>query len=456
MSAGDDALMPLLAAEVRSHKQLPLLLYEIGTQRTSQQLGMVSGLSLHADPSGLVHTTEQLLTIFAQIMEQAGIRPITARGPGGQSLLFASPSGTDELVVSDRGNYAALLEGAEIGPRDWTLAGEPVAELQKVHTPGIPSVEAVSHVLDVTPRQVLKTLVYQATSPIAVNYLVAVVRGDHQVDQAKLAAAATTMGVTRLELVDSPRVREKFALGFVGPDAGTKVPDAVLIVDPDAAQGGRAWVAGANETDFHVRHFNWFRECGDRLADPTRTLVADIRKVLPGDPSPVGDGGVLEVRSALELARVGRRDDGFGASFDDSSGCRRPIVAGTFTLDLFRLIRATVESHHDECGILWPPPIAPCAVVITPVQYDGAVKDAADKLYTQLLFEEVDTILDDRDARAGFKFADADLIGFPIRITVGPSQLAHGNVELKLRAGGEAQRVPINEVVSRVRAALAS
>lgn len=450
----DQDLLHLLGGEIRSYKQLPVLLYEIDSHLDSPRFPILSGFSFHADEQDLLKAMENAQSIFTRIMELTGLHPIIARDDDEHALLFTSSSGPDELVTSDRGNYFATRQGAQIGPRLWGLAGEPVAELEKVHTPHMTSIEAVCRFLHITPRQILKTLVFKATSPIPVNFVVAVVRGDHQVNQRRLAKAAEAMGVTRIELVDSPEVRERFAIGFVGPDAGTKMPGAVLIVDPDAAQGNRGWVAGANESDFHLRNFNWFRECGDRLADPTKTLVADIRDPLPGDPSPLNDGGALRIEPAIELGRLGPRRESLGTTYDDPAGHKQPIVAGTFTLDLFRLILASVESHHDEHGLRWSVALAPFSVVITPVKYDGAVKEAADELYTQLVFEGIDTILDDRDARAGIKFADADLIGFPLRINVGEKSLEERKVELKPRSGTDAQLIPLADVVSRVRAAL--
>jgi prolyl-tRNA synthetase len=167
----------------------------------------------------------------------------------------------------------------EVAPTDdrpWSFAGEPAGPLEKIHTPGLLSIESVCEFLKIAPRQFLKTLVFSATSPIAIRWVVAVVRGDHQIDERKLADAARAMGVTSLAIADPPEMRRTFAVGYVGPDAGTKTPDAVLIVDPDAAQGEIAWAAGANEADHHVRNFNWFREAGDKLADPTKVMVADL------------------------------------------------------------------------------------------------------------------------------------------------------------------------------------
>jgi prolyl-tRNA synthetase len=331
--------------------------------------------------------------------------------------------------------------------------------VEKVHTPNLASVDEVCAFLKIPPRQILKTLVFHATSPIPVRWVVAVVRGDHQVNPWKLARAAEALGVTSVRLVDSPEVRQRFAIGFVGPDAGTNTPDAVLIVDPDAAQGDVAWAAGANEADSHVRNFNWFRDAGDRLADPAKVLVADIRNAIEGDPSPAPGGGMLRRHRAVSLGEIANLGTALcearRALFDDESGTRRPLILGAHRVNLLNVLLAVVEASHDEHGIRWPAAIAPCSVVLTPIKYDSDVRQAADKLCTQLTFEGIDTILDDRDARAGSKFADADLVGFPIRINLGQKNLADGKVELKRRSAiAETELVPLDQVVARVRAAL--
>ena len=448
---GEGMLRELLATTISSYKQLPLLVHQIETAGNSPA---VRGFGFETGDEARGEILWRLRPLVF-VLHRAGVTPIIATANFGNAVLYRTDSGTDELVASDRGNYFATAGAATTGSRPWSLAGEPIGQLEKVHTPGASSIESVCAFLQIAPRQILKTLVFQAKSPIPVNWVVAVVRGDHQVNQRKLARAAEAMGVTHIELVDSPKVRQKFAIGFVGPDAGTKVPDAVLVVDPDAAQGVRPWAAGANETDFHVKNFNWFRDCGDRLADPTKTLVADIRNALPGDPSPLDDGGTLRIEPALELARISENADAFGATFDDETGRKRPVLAMSFRFDLLAFMTAVAESNHDEHGIRWPAGLAPCSAVVTPIKYEGAVKEAADKLYTQLTFEGIDTILDDRDARAGFKFADADLIGFPIRINVGDKHLAAGNVEIKLRVTAQVSLCPLADVPARVRGLLA-
>jgi prolyl-tRNA synthetase len=292
------------------------------------------------------------------------------------------------------------------------------------------------------------------------RWLVAVVRGDHDVNEAKLARAAREhFRIDAIELIDSPEVRATWAIGFVGPDAALRNPETVVIVDPDAAQGATAWVTGGNETDYHVKHFNWFRECGDRLADPRKVVVADIRNAQAGDASPKNDGGTLRLSKAIEIGHVfklgTKYSDAMDAHFIDENGEKRPFIMGCYGIGIGRILIAAVESLHDERGIVWPPAIAPYSVVITPIKYEGEVKSVSDRLHDELEAVDIDTLLDDRDARPGFKFADADLIGIPIRINVGERGLKDSNVELKVRAATDAVRVPVGSVIERVRRVLA-
>lgn len=454
-SEGSDAGAAHAAAQsVGSYKQLPVQLVQLSVAEAGG--ARLDAHSFDADAEGSKQSADRVREVLQQAMKRYWVRYVEAGSTAGVRLVSLSPDGSEAVLLDGDGKYAATVEAARIGDRPWALAGEPVAALEKVHTPGASSVEDVCTLLGMAPRQILKTMVFHAESPIPVNWVVAVVQGDHQVNLWKLKQAAKSLGVTSLQLADSPELREKFAIGFVGPDAGTKTPDAVLIIDPDAAQGGSDWAAGANEMDYHVRHFNWFREAGDRLADPAKVIVADIRNAMEGDPSPTG--GTLHSQPAIALGEINALGtelcEAAGALFDDGTGARRPLHMGSYRLNLMGLIEAIVESSRDEHGIIWPAEIAPCSVVLTPIKYDDQVKQAADRLHTQLTFEGIETILDDRDARAGFKFADADLIGFPIRITLGQKNVSQGVVELKRRGASEVQIVPMDDLVARVRASL--
>jgi len=459
LPAGDStqSAAELIATAVHSYKQLPQTVFQI--ERTEESLASLIAFSFHSTEADLSRKEQKLQSALTDILNLCGIKPALCESRAGKRLIAFSDHGADAVMVSNDGGYVADSDAARTAGRPWSFAGEPMAELEKVHTPKQTKVDEVCAFMNVSPRQILKTLVFDATSTIPVNWLVAVVRGDHQVNVPKLTEAAQALGVTSLALADSPELREKFAIGFVGPDAGTKVPDAVLVVDPDAAQGNVAWVAGANETDYHVRNFNWFREAGDKLADPAKVLVADIRDAIEGDPAPPPARGVLHRRRAVALGRIESLGtavtESSRALFDDEAGARRPLLMGRYELDLIAVMHACVETSHDEHGILWPAPIAPASVILTPIKYEGEVKQIADELYTRLAFERIDAILDDRDARAGSKFADADLVGFPIRINIGDKNLRDRHVEIKFRNSPLVERVPIDDVARYVRAGLA-
>jgi prolyl-tRNA synthetase len=204
-----------------------------------------------------------------------------------------------------------------------------------------------------------------------------------------------------------------------------------------------------------VANFNWFRECGDKLADPRKVVVADIRNAVDGDPSPRNDGGVLRLSRGIEIGHVfklgTKYSDAMGATFKNETGANRPIIMGCYGIGIGRLLVAAVESSHDDRGIIWPRAIAPFSVIITPVKYECQVKRVANELHDQLNLAGIDALLDDRDARAGFKFADADLIGIPIRITIGEKNLANQLVELKWRMKLQADIVPLENLLDTLK-----
>jgi len=469
----EEVVTELVAASVTSYKQLPLSLYQIQTKFRDEfrprfgllrvrEFLMKDAYSFHASAESLGQTYDAMYAAYSKIFTRCGIPFVVVEaeaGPIGGSasheFMAACEAGEDTIVTSDKGNYAANVEKAETGDRPFTLSAEPTGALDKVHTPNLPGIEDVGKFLKVKPKNMLKTLVFSAQSSTPTQWLIAVVRGDHEVNEAKLARIAKEkFGITSVSLADTPATKENFAIGFVGPDAAIKHPRAVLLIDPDAAQGG-FWASGANEIDYHVKHFNWFRECGDQLANPAKVAVADIRNAQNSDPSPKNDGGKLKASRGIEIGHVfklgTKYSDALGADFLDDAGQKHPMIMGCYGIGIGRILIAAVESFHDDKGILWPMAIAPYTVVITPIKYEGEVKSAADKLYAELGAAGIDTLLDDRDARPGFKFADADLIGVPIRITVGDRGLKEGKVEIKLRSQAEPVMVGVGEVIEQVR-----
>jgi prolyl-tRNA synthetase len=480
----EEVVTELVSAYVNSYKQLPLSLYQIQTKFRDEyrprfgllrvrEFLMKDAYSFHANLESLNKIYDDFYGAYQRIFTRCGIPFVVVEaesGPIGGSasheFMAACAAGEDTLLTSDKGNYAANVEKAEIGQRSATFGGDPTGPLEKVHTPGVPGCEEAGKFMKVKTKNLLKTLVFRtdATSPtqesgVNARWVVAVVRGDHEVNESKLKkAAAEKFDVHHLALVDDPEVRASWVIGFIAPDAAVKNKQAVLLVDPDAAQPG-FWATGANEVDYHYKHFNWFRECGDALADPKKTAIADIRNAVAGDPSPKNDGGKLQASKGIEIGHVfklgTKYSTALGANFLDENGQHHPILMGCYGIGVGRILIAAVESLHDDKGIIWPVAIAPYTVVITPIKYEAEIKTAADDLYAKLSSAGIDTLLDDRDARAGSKFADADLIGIPIRITIGDRGLKEGKVEVKKRSLAEAEMVQMDSVIDRVGALLA-
>lgn len=481
--SGEEVVAELLAATVRSYRQLPLTLFQLrerycdldrpgaGLLRVRESR-VAEAYSVHADDVSLAHAHERLVEVWERAINRCGTPPTRAETDGGYAFVVPCDAGEDVVVTSDRSDYAATVDRAETGVRSWTFGGDPLAELERVYTPRAASVPDVAKLMGVTPADVLKTLVFRA-APVeqwtgyetAENYtspkwLVAVVRGDHEVNVVKLRRAAREhFHIASIELADDETVRAHWAIGFVGPDEAVRKLQAAVVVDPDAAQS-RAWVAGGNEPDYHVRSFNWFRECGQPLADPRKVAVADIRNAVPGDPSPRGDGGMLRYASGVEVGRavIGgtRLCDVFAATVQGETGKSRSVLMATYRVDIARLVAATVEQSHDEQGIVWPAAIAPYRVVLTPIAYSGAAREVADRLDAELTSAGIDVLLDDRDLRPGAKFADADLIGVPVRVNIGERGLKEGIVEVKRRTTTEAERVPPSRVAAVLRGELAA
>jgi prolyl-tRNA synthetase len=484
----EEVITELVRAYLSSYRQLPLTLYQIQTKFRDEprprfgllrvrEFIMKDAYSFDADTEALDRSYQRMYDAYQRIFTRCGL-PFTIveaeSGPigGSASHEFTVPcdAGEDIIVTSDKGNYAANVEKAEIGQRPWTFGGDPTGELTKVHTPNLPGIEDVGQFMKVKPKNMLKTLVFQVHDSTGrlegrpenlarPKWLIAVVRGDHDVNEPKLAKAAREhFNIHSISLTDSPDVRASWAIGFVGPDAAVRNPESVLLVDPDAAQGG-FWATGANEIDHHVKHFNWFRECGDKLADPKKVVVADIRKAVDGDPSPRDDGGRLRASRGIEIGHVfklgTKYSDALEASFLDDKGQKHPFIMGCYGIGVGRILIAAIETMHDDKGIIWPPAIAPYQAVITPIKYEGEVKAVSDRLYDQLNAAGIDTILDDRDARPGVKFADADLVGFPVRINIGDRGLKEGKVELKSRKAKDAEMVAVDGLADRVRTVLA-
>jgi prolyl-tRNA synthetase len=312
----------------------------------------------------------------------------------------------------------------------------------------MPGIHEVGEHMGVKPKNMLKTLVCQ--SEREGEWILGVLRGDHELNLSKLKAAAC---VEQLDLADDAAAREAgFAIGFVSPRVVNTIENVRLIVDPDAAQE-QFWATGDDRIDYHVKHFNWRRDVGDALGTD-KIKVADIRNAMEGDPSPFGDGGVLRESRGIEVGHVFK----LGTKYSDAmefhvSGEKQEqisVIMGCYGIGVARILAAAIETHADDNGIVWPESIAPYDVLITPIKFEGEAKDVALRLAEELADAGLDVLIDDRAERPGVKFKDADLIGIPIRLTIGDKALAESAVEFKRRTDtGKGELVKIEEVVGR-------
>ncbi len=469
----EEVITEAMRASVESHRQLPLNLYQIQSKYRdeprprfgvlrSREFIMKDAYSFHLTvdgPGGLEETYQRMYDAYCSIFDRCGLsyKVVEAEsGPIGGSasheFMVICNTGEDTILLDEKSGYAANVEKCAIGKRLSSFDGPPVGPLAPVHTPGLPGIADVAAFLEVTPADMLKTLVCQTGSGA---WVLAVLRGDHEMNPGKLRDAVGEP----VKLADDAAARAAgFAIGFVSPAAVAKIKVHRVVVDPDAARGSVAWATGADRIDYHVRGFNWKRDVGAALAAPL-VSVADIRNAADGDPSPRGPGKLRAVKG-IEVGHVfklgTKYSDAMKFSVLDEHQKQRPVIMGCYGIGAGRILAAAIEIGHDADGIIWPPAIAPYLVHIVPIKHEGATAAACADLAAGLEGAGLDVLIDDRNERPGVKFKDADLIGCPVRLTIGDKTLAEGAAEFKLRSGGRApaELVPLADVPARCAAVL--
>ena len=449
----EEVITSLVADRVGSYKQLPLNLYQIQTKfrdeyrprfgvlRTREFL-MKDAYSFHVSIDDLKATYQKMYESYCRIFDRCGLKYIIVEadsGPiGGEAsheFMVPTEVGEDTLVRCSCG-YAANLEravAAGVGEK----TAESLDEIQQVHTPGATTIKQLTELLGVSAEECIKTLVLMGDG----EPLIALLRADHELNEAKLARAA---GVENIEMAD-PETIEKLtgaAVGFAGP-VGLK--DVRIITDKAVAVMPNA-VTGANKTDYHITGVNPGR-------DFPLSNLADIRLAQPGDHC-AKCNAELQFSKGIEIGHVfqpgTKYSDVLGASVLDEEGKTRPVLMGTYGIGLNRIMAAAIETCSDEDGIVWPMGIAPFQVVIVQLSDSTQVVETAEQLYKGLTAKGCEVLWDDRQARPGVKFKDADLIGIPLRITVGEKALAQGKVELKRRTEKQSQLLDPTDAVNAI------
>ena len=370
--------------------------------------------------------------------------------------MVLTDAGEDMVALSDNGDYAANTERATAAPLP--AMTDEMRPLEEVHTPDKGTIDEVCGLLGTQPSEMIKTLIFvEATerpsdqakkaddakfsrdpkgSPSRPRVVVALIRGDHELNEYKMAKLVDGP----LEMANESVIREvtDAAVGFAGPQGLADKIDR-MIVDP-AVVGMRNACTGANKTDYHVRNVNPGRDFPLETPAGSRCqiVVADIRTVVDGDPSPTGSGSPLHLRKAIEVGHVfklgTKYSDALKAHYLDKNGKARPFIMGCYGIGLNRIMAAAIESHHDDGGIVWPMSIAPFEVLVVALDpRNDEVMKTAGGIHDALAADGVDVLFDERDERAGFKFKDADLIGIPVRIVIGKKSVANGVVELSRR-----------------------
>ena len=454
----EEVVTDLVRREIRSYRELPKNLYQIQVKFRDEirpRFGLMRGrefimkdaYSFHVDADDARREYRVMFDTYTRIFERCGLtfRAVEAgTGAIGGSLSHEfqvlAASGEDAIVSCERCGYAANVEKAEVRAAPAAGAG---GGLERVATPGKRSVEEVSTFLGLPRERFIKTLLYATAGGEAVAILV---RGDHEASATKVQAA---LGGEPVALADEQAVERATGapVGFAGP-VGLKIR---MLADA-ALRGVRGAVAGANRADEHVVNV-------DQARDLPELVFADLRQARSGDACPRCDGGAFAEHRGIEVGQVfylgTKYSEAMGATFLGADGRERPIEMGCYGIGITRTVAAAIEQHHDDAGIVWPAPLAPYGVHVVPVSVEDArLRETAEQLAASLDAAGVDALLDDRDERPGVKFKDADLIGLPVRVTVGPRALARGCVELKTRTAREATEVPVGDAAARAAALL--
>lgn len=456
----EEVVTDLVRGEIRSYRDLPKNLYQVQTKfrdevrprfglMRGREFLMKDGYSFHADADDARREYHEMYAVYERIFTRCGLefRAVEAdTGAIGGSLSHEfqvlAASGEDEIAACDQCPYAANIEKAEVAaPLEAEVAASGSEAPRRVETPGKRTIEEVAAFLDLPATDFIKTLVYVQADGEAV---VALVRGDHQISEAKLRSLLQTEALT----LAGPEIVHKVTgapVGFAGPIG----LDSVRIVADAALQAMQTAVTGANEADTHLLDVCPARDL------PEETSFADLRQAQDGECCPRCEKGLYRIHRGIEAGQVfflgPKYSEALGATFLDRQGKEQPLEMGCYGIGVSRTLAAAVEQSHDENGIIWPMPLAPFTVQIVPTKMkDDAVREAADALYEELCAGGVEVLLDDRDERPGVKFKDADLMGTPLRVTIGPRGLEKGIVEVRARAGGETDELPIETAGSAI------
>lgn len=454
----EEMITDLVRDEVRSYKQLPLLLYQIqdkfrderrprfGLMR-SREFIMKDLYSFDKDIAGMNESYKKMYDAYTKIYTRMGLefRPVEADNGaigGGHSHEFTvlADAGESNIVYCSKCDYAASDEKAELKPI--AMPSEAAEPLSKVATPDTNTIEAVVNLLKVPVEKTIKAVAYQTDTD---ELVLVFVRGDHEVNEVKVINQLD--GALELRMADEEAIKSVGGYpGFMSP-IGIKEGTRIL-VDATVMNMSNA-VAGANEEGYHYVNVNPKRDFTQESI-----VITDLRMVKEGDPCPHCGAG-LNMTRGIEAGQVftlgTKYSKAMGATFLDENGKEQPLYMGCYGIGVGRTMAAAIEQNNDEQGIVWPRAIAPYEVVVVAVNAKKADQlEYAEKVYAECQKAGLDTLLDDRKERAGVKFKDCDLIGYPVRVVIGPKAIEEGQIEIKVRKTGEVFTVAYDEYLLKV------
>jgi len=459
----EEVITEIVRRELQSYRQLPVNFYQIQTKfrdevrprfgvMRAREFIMKDAYSFHVDEASLKASYRAMYDAYTRIFTRTGLTFRAVRADSGaiggdvsQEFHVLAESGEDAIVFSDADDYAANLDVAEALPPQ-SLRAAPREELRRVSTPGARTIADVARVLEVDPSRCVKTLMVDGTEGSVVAL---VVRGDHELNALKAQKLAGVASPLRLASAERVLAATGTEPGYVGP-----VGLACRVYADHSALALADFVCGANEKDLHLTGANWDR-------DVQGAVAADLRNVVEGDPSPSGRGR-LKIARGIEVGHIFQLGCKYStpmkATVLDEAGRAVTLLMGCYGIGVTRIVAAAIEQNHDDRGIIWPAPIAPFQVVLVPLnlQKSARVREVSDRLYQELSAAGVEVLYDDRDARPGVKFADAELLGIPHRLVVAERGLEAGRLEYRHRRDTVSTEFPASEALAFIRARLAA
>ena len=445
----EEMVTTLIRGDVRSYRQLPLSVYQIQNKYRDERrprFGLMRGrefimkdaYSFDRDEAGLDKSYQDMYDAYTNIFTRCGLnfRPVEADsgaigGSGSHEFMVIADSGEAEIVFCTSCDYAANVEKAELFPLE--AQEEAMLTKEEVVTPDCKTIADVCAYLKLPVDHSVKAVAYNREKGLILCF----VRGDHEVNEIKVI---NTCGVIDLEMATEEQLAAAGTVGgYMGP-VGIENKKVIVVVDATVMKMHNV-CCGANKEGYHFINVNPGR-------DFTPTYVADIRLIQEGDPCPHCGGEVSKARG-IEVGQVfklfTKYSSALKATYLDENGKEQPIVMGCYGVGVSRTMAAAIEQNYDDNGIIWPIEIAPYHVLVVPVNTkDEASAAKAEEIYMQLKKVGLETVIDDRNERPGVKFKDADLIGYPLRVVVGPKTLTEGKLEVKIRKTGEIRYLPLD------------